>query len=916
MVMEKTFIPSSVEARIAEKWRETKAFQAFRPDRHEAEPYAVMLPPPNVTGSLHIGHALNVTLQDILCRFERMRGKDVLWQVGTDHAGIATQMLVERQLASENLPSRTAMGRDAFLTHVWAWKEKHGGTILQQLKHLGASCDWSRERFTMDDHALKAVRKVFIDLYKEGLIYKDKRLVNWDPHLGTALSDLEVQSRPVKGSLWRIRYTLEDDPSACVVVATTRPETLLGDTAIAVHPSDERYRELIGKKVIVPLVGRVVPIIADEMADMEKGTGVVKITPAHDFNDFEVGRRHKLPFIALFTDQAHMDIEENKAFWNGLGRSSVHPVIHELQGLGRVEARRLVVTALEEGDFLEGVDVHENLVPHGDRSGVVLEPKLTDQWYLNVKPLAHKTLEALDKKEPEFFPESWTKIYRDWLEGIQPWCISRQLWWGHQIPAWYGPDGHVFVAFDEKSATQKAKAHYGAPTPLVQDPDVLDTWFSSALWPFLTLGWPDSTPELARYYPTSLLVTGFDILFFWVARMTMMGIHFTGQIPFKKVCIHALVRDAQGAKMSKTKGNTIDPMALMEKYGADALRLTLAALATPGRDIKLIPQRVEGYRNFATKLWNSARFAEMNDCAPDSVYIPNQVKQTLNLWILTELAQTLDSTTRELESLFINKAAISLYRFVWNVFCDWYVELAKPLLNHEDPGVQKETRGTIGFVLDQILAALHPFMPFLTEEIWGARDPEKRAHTPLTLTPWPVFTPPEASQAHKEVNWVIELITTLRSLRAEIGVPASARPLLTFLNISSEISSGIKRWRESILRLGSISDIAYSDESPYGAVSFIVQGVVVALSLGDCVDMASARQRLLGEQERVQGLLVEVEAKLADPNFVERANEDVVETYRGRREEARERNMLLGRIIACFRKEEVSSMSEKNLGKR
>jgi valyl-tRNA synthetase len=911
MVMEKTFLPSSVEARITEKWTVTGAFQASRPDRQHAEPYAVMLPPPNVTGSLHIGHALNVTLQDVICRFQRMRGKDVFWQVGTDHAGIATQMLVERKLEAEGLPKRETLGREAFLAHVWNWKDKHGGTILQQLKHLGASCDWSRERFTMDDHALTAVRKVFIDLYKEGLIYKDKRLVNWDPHLGTALSDLEVQARPVKGSLWRIRYALKDNPSRFICIATTRPETLLGDTAIAVHPQDPRYRDLIGQNVIVPLVGRVIPIIADDLADMEKGTGAVKITPAHDFNDFEVGRRHQLPFIALFSDQAHVDIESNDAFWKGVDRQSVHPLIEKLQGLNRTDARRQIVSALEEGGLLDGVDVHENLVPHGDRSGVVLEPKLTDQWYLNVKPLAQKALTAFqDLKEPEFFPESWAKVYRDWLEGIQPWCLSRQLWWGHQIPAWYGPDGHIFVATDAEAAAQEAAMHYGENTPLVQDKDVLDTWFSSALWPFLTLGWPHATPELSRYYPTALLVTGFDILFFWVARMTMMGIHLTGKIPFKKVWIHALVRDAQGAKMSKTKGNTIDPMALMATYGADALRLTLASLATPGRDIKLAPQRVESYRNFATKLWNSARFAEMNGCLPDADYDPQSVKQTLNLWILHECAHVFEDVTQDLDSLLVHKAAISLYRFVWNVFCDWYIELAKPLLSHENEDIKKETQGTLSFVLDRLLSVFHPFMPFLTEEIWTARAPLERADKALTLTDWPLMTLSDSGSAQKEVNWVIELISQVRSLRAEIGVPSGARPALTLVHASPEIVNRTKVWGNAIERLGSVSEIMYNDQAPYGSVSFVVDESVAALSLEGWVDMASARQRLLDEQKRVQTVIRDTEMKLADTQFINRAHEDVIETFRTRRDEAVQRDALLTRIISCFSYDKEETVPE------
>ncbi|HEU6442111.1 MAG TPA: valine--tRNA ligase, partial [Microvirga sp.] len=640
-MMDKTFDPASVEARIATRWDEAEAFKAGRPDRKGADPYTIVIPPPNVTGSLHMGHALNNTIQDILCRFERMRGRDVLWQPGTDHAGIATQMVVERKLMEKQI-HRRELGRDEFVKRVWEWKEESGGTIVRQLKRLGASCDWSRERFTMDEGLSKAVLKVFVDLYRQGLIYKDKRLVNWDPKFQTAISDLEVMQVEVKGNLWHIRYAIEGMPGRSITVATTRPETMLGDVAVAVHPEDERYRDLIGKFAILPLVGRRIPIVADEYSDPEKGTGAVKITPAHDFNDFEVGKRHKLPLINIFGTEAQLALSGNEGFLEGLPQTEDLKAVLALDGLDRFEARKRIVAMLEEREVLAQVEPHTHMVPHGDRSNAVIEPYLTDQWYVNVKPLADRGLDAVRKGKTKFVPENWEKTYFQWLENIEPWCISRQLWWGHQIPAWYDDQGNVFVAHSEEDAKAEARAKHGKDVPLKRDEDVLDTWFSSALWPFSTLGWPDETPELKRYYPTNTLVTGFDIIFFWVARMMMMGLHFMDEVPFDTVYIHALVRDEKGAKMSKSKGNVIDPLDVIEQYGADALRMTLSAMAAQGRDIKLSVQRVEGYRNFATKIWNAARFAEMNGCVPVQDFDPKSVKETLNRWALGECAKAVD----------------------------------------------------------------------------------------------------------------------------------------------------------------------------------------------------------------------------------------------------------------------------------
>src|ERR1700688_4699358 len=699
-MIEKNYQPADIEGRMSRIWEESGAFRAGRPERRDAKPFTIVIPPPNVTGSLHMGHALNITLQDILCRFERMRGRDVLWQPGTDHAGIATQAVVERQLMERQESSR-AMGREAFIKRVWEWKAESGGTIIGQLKRLGASCDWSRERFTMDEGLSRAVLKVFVALYRDGLIYKDKRLVNWDPKLLTAISDLEVVQVETKGHLWHLRYPLADDPSKYICIATTRPETMLGDGAVAVHPDDERYKHLVGKLVRLPLAERLIPVIVDEYPDPEKGSGAVKITAAHDFNDFEVWSRHRDKdyfkrqlnggLINLFTPEAKMN-------------ENCPP---QYRGLDRYEARKRIVADLEALGLVDKIEKITHAVPHGDRSNVVVEPFLTDQWYVNAKELAKPAIAAVRVGKTKFVPKNWEKTYFDWMENIQPWCISRQLWWGHQIPAWYGPDGKVFVALTEAEAQGEADKHYSKATALTRDEDVLDTWFSSALWPFSTLGWPDKTSDLRRFYPTSALVTGFDIIFFWVARMMMMGLHFMKDIPFHDVYIHRLVRDAYGAKMSKSKGNVIDPLEVIDKFGADALRFTLAAMAAQGRDIKLSEQRVEGYRNFATKLWNAARFAEINGCPRDPDFDPHHAKEMLNRWIAHEAAKTGREVTAAIEAYKFNEAASAVYRFVWNVYCDWYLELIKPVLTGPAGAPKTETRAAAAWALDEILKLLH-----------------------------------------------------------------------------------------------------------------------------------------------------------------------------------------------------------------
>jgi valyl-tRNA synthetase len=915
-MIEKNYQPADIESRMSRLWEDADAFKAGRPAVAGAEPFTIVIPPPNVTGSLHMGHALNNTLQDILCRFERMRGRDVLWQPGTDHAGIATQMVVERQLMERQEPGRRAMGREKFLERVWQWKAESGGTIVNQLKRLGASCDWSRERFTMDEGLSRAVLKVFVELYRAGLIYKDKRLVNWDPALLTAISDLEVQQIEVKGSLWHLRYPLEgvafdpEDRSTYIVVATTRPETMLGDTGVAVHPDDERYKHLIGQHVILPLVGRRIPIVADTYSDPEKGSGAVKVTPAHDFNDFEVGRRHGLPQINILDIEGNLALKGNEDYLRGLPEGASE-FAGELHGVERFAARKRIVERLENFGFLDKIEPHTHMVPHGDRSNVVIEPFLTDQWYVDAKTMAQPAIEAVRNGSTTFVPKNWEKTYFEWMENIQPWCISRQLWWGHQIPAWYGPDDKVFVAETEEEAVANALAYYVEKeviTPeqghdmavdpakragfITRDEDVLDTWFSSALWPFSTLGWPDDVPEVKRHYPTDVLVTGFDIIFFWVARMMMMGLHFMKDVPFPTVYIHALVRDEKGAKMSKSKGNVIDPLHLIDELGADALRFTLSAMAAQGRDIKLSKQRVEGYRNFATKLWNAARFAEMNACALEPGFDPSQATQTLNRWIAHETARATREVTEAIEAYRFNEAANAVYRFVWNIYCDWYLELAKPVLTGPDGPAKTETRAMVAWVRDEILKLLHPFMPFITEELWAVAATSKR-DTILTLAAWPAQKGLEDAQAEAEIGWVVDLITAVRSLRAEMNVaPATLTPL-ALVNAPKETRERAERWSEVIKRLARLSEITIATEMPQGAVQLLVRGEVAALPLKGVIDFDAERTRLQKEMSKAEADIKRVDAKLGNTDFMARAPEEVVEEQRERREEAEARRVKI-----------------------
>lgn len=903
-MLEKTFEPQAAEPRLYAQWEESGLF-APRTDG-AAEAYSIVIPPPNVTGSLHIGHALNNTLQDILARYHRMKGKAVLWLPGTDHAGIATQMVVERQLAAAGNVGRRDMGRDAFIEKIWEWKAESGGTIVRQLRRLGASCDWSRERFTLDEGLNAAVRKVFVQLHKEGLIYRDKRLVNWDPHFQTAISDLEVEQREVDGAYWHFAYPLADgvtyehpiafdeDGKATefetrdfIVVATTRPETMLGDTGVAVHPDDERYAGLVGKLVTLPITGRRIPIVADDYADPTKGSGAVKITPAHDFNDFGVGRRAGLPSLNIL---------------DAFGRITdvdTPDVPADYVGQDRFAARKTIVARAEEEGWLREIEKTKHVVPHGDRSGVVIEPWLTDQWYVDAKVLAQPALKAVEQGDTVFEPKSYEKIYFEWLRNIEPWCISRQLWWGHRIPAWYGPNGEIYVAETEEDAREQAMADYDSEVALTQDEDVLDTWFSSALWPFSTMGWPEKTEDLERFYPTSDLVTAADIIFFWVARMMMMGQHFMDEVPFKRVIINGLVRDEKGQKMSKSKGNVIDPLGIIDELGADPLRFTMAILSGT-RDIKLSKQRIEGYRNFGTKLWNAARFSQMNEARRVEGFDPATVDQTINRWIRGELTRAERAVSQAIEGGRFDDAAGALYRFVWNVFCDWYLELAKPVFQGADEAAKAETRAMTAWTLDQTLKLLHPVMPFITEELWAELGREGPARDGLLIgAEWPVL--PDAfidASAEAEIGWLVDLVGEIRGLRAEMNVPPSAKPPLAFVAPDAVTAERIARHRDLILTLGRVSEVGSADAAPTGAVTFVSGGSTIALSLAGIIDLTAERARLEKEVAAFDSDIGHVNKKLGNPNFVSRAAPEVVDEQRAKLAEAEAGKVKLQAALA------------------
>lgn len=856
-MLEKTFPFKDLETQIYQQWEAQGIFSCD--PKSQKQPYVIMMPPANVTGRLHVGHALTYTLQDVLVRFKRLSGYDVLWQPGTDHAGIATQMVVERQLAEQGL-SRQDLGREEFVKRVWQWKDESGDMITGQQRRMGISPDWGRQRFTMDEGLSHAVLKVFVTLYNQGLIYRGKRLVNWDTHFQTAISDLEVVTQEVKGHLWYIRYPLADHPEEAIIVATTRPETLLGDVAVAVHPDDPRYQALIGKHVQLPLTGRSIPIIADTYSQPDKGSGAVKITPGHDFNDFEVGKRNDLPVINILTA-------------TGLLNDAV-PAVY--QGLTTDKARVKVLEDLEALGLLDRIEPITHAVPFGDRSGVVVEPWLTDQWFVDAETLAKPAIEAVEKGKTQFIPAHWDATYFEWLRNIQPWCVSRQIWWGHQIPAWYGPDGQVFVAETELQAREEAQKFYGAPVELIRDPDVLDTWFSSALWPFSTLGWPDKTPELARYYPTSVLITGFDIIFFWVARMMMMGLHFTEQIPFKHVYIHALVRDERGQKMSKSKGNIIDPLDILDRFGCDAVRMTLAANATPGRDVKMGDSRIEGYRNFMTKLWNAARFLEMNACQFNPEFVPSACEQQLNRWIMSEVTQLATNVSKSLEVYRFDEAASQIYHFLWGTYCDYYLEFLKPVFA-EDSEASRESRETASWVFTEFLKIAHPFIPFITEKLWQAFVPTGGL---LTQQKWPATTYNDAP-AKAEMRWTIEIISQVRSLRASFGIPPAI-----FLSVSTEekaIVERLERQKALICRLARLNDMSLASCPPTERVlTFLCEGVSFRLHVGEHIDVDGEIARLHREITQHDADIAVCEKKLENPDFRARAKPEVVEETQDR----------------------------------
>ena len=880
MPMEKTFDPAAIEAKWAHEWESRGLFRPARPD---ATPFTIVNPPPNVTGALHIGHALDNTLQDVLVRYERLRGKDALWVVGMDHAGIATQMVVERQLEARQ-DKRTNYSREDFIDKVWQWKAESGGQITGQLRRLGCSMDWSREQFTMDPHFTKAVVKVFVDLHKKGLIYRDKRLVNWDPKLKTAISDLEVETHEVQGGFWHFKYPLADgvtldDGRDYIEVATTRPETMLADMAVAVHPDDARYQSVIGKFVTLPITGRRVPVVADEHADPELGSGAVKITPGHDFNDFEVGKR------AGFKPGEMLNMLNGEA---NVIQTSDGLIPEEYIGLHRFKrdgidgARELVVARMKELGFLiphtdkdggeHDAEPRAIQTPFGDRGGVVIEPWLTDQWYVDAETLAQPPMQAVRDGRINIVPKTWEKTFFNWMENIQPWCVSRQLWWGHRIPAWYAEDGRIFVAETE----EEAQAQAGAGVALTRDEDVLDTWFSSALWPFATLGWPESTDLLKRHYPNDVLISGFDILFFWDARMAMQGMEFMGDVPWKTLYLHGLVRAPDGAKMSKSKGNVVDPLGLIDQYGADALRFFMAAMESQGRDIKMDDARLAGYRNFATKLWNAARFCEANGISASTSFEAPAATLPVNRWIIGEVAATVAAMETAFAAYRFDEAANAIYSFAWDRFCDWYLELIKPVSSEVERGaIDDETKAVAGWVLDQILVMLHPFMPFITEELWaGLGD---RAEYPLITAKWPAPNAARDADASADIDWLIKLVSELRTAKAELGLPPGARLTAHF---PASLKSRTDKLAAQLDRLARLESVSF-DPAPAGAsAQLVVEGETITVPLEGVIDIAAERDRLTKALAAAVKERDGLAGRLNNPSFVERAKPEAVEKAR------------------------------------
>ena len=859
-MMDKRFDSKLIEKKWYKKWVESGAFSSD--NKSSKAPYTIMMPPPNVTGSLHIGHALTFTIQDILVRFHRMIGYDVLWQPGTDHAGIATQMVVERELEKLNI-SRHSLGRDKFIEKVWEWKEKSGGEITKQLRALGASPDWEKERFTMDEGLSKAVNYVFVKLYKEGLIYRDKRLVNWDPKLCTAISDLEVEQKEVQGNFWYLNYPIQNSDEL-ITIATTRPETILGDTAVAVNPDDDRYKHLKGKFVILPILNKPIPIIFDKYSDPEKGSGAVKITPAHDFNDFEVGKRHNLEIINILNHDATINENGTKDF----------------EGLDRFKARKKIIDLFKNLGLFVKEEKITHTVPHGDRSNVIVEPWLMDQWYVNASVMAKPAIDAVKEGKTKFVPKNWDKTYFEWMNNIQPWCVSRQLWWGHRIPAWFGPDNKIFVESSEEEANKVAEKFYGKKVILTQDEDVLDTWFSSALWPFSTLGWPEKTDNLNKYYPTNVLVTGFDIIFFWVARMMMMGIHFMDkEIPFKEIYIHALVRDDKGQKMSKSKGNVLDPLDLSEKYGADSLRFTLTAMAAQGRDIKLSEERIAGYRNFSTKIWNGCKFLEFNNCFEDLNTKVNDINLPVNKWIINLYNQLNVKVKLSIKEYKFNDAADVIYQFIWKDYCDWYIEFIKPILNSNNNNLSlNETRFVSINVMQNVLLMLHPIMPYITEEIFEKLFKSSKL---VIKSSWPnlMFDNLDLSNS---IDLSIKIISEIRSLRVEKNIPVKSFPKLFLKNVNLEKKNFISNNVELITNLAKLEKIIFSDEEKLFENHIIstVDEITLIIPLEGLINVEDEKNRLNKELAHIESEITIIEKRLKNQSFIEKAPQKVVEEIR------------------------------------
>ncbi len=847
------YIHTDVENKIYSYWENNKLFEP----RENTNKFSIVIPPPNVTGSLHMGHALNNSIQDLLVRFHRMNNFETLWQPGTDHAGIATQALVEKKLEKDGI-KKNDLGRDKFIEKVWDWKKEYGDIIINQLKKLGCSCDWSRNAFTMDDNLSKSVLKVFVDLYKKNLIFKSKKLVNWDTVLKTAISDLEVDQREVNSKLYHIRYPIENSEDF-ITIATTRPETMLGDTAIAVNPSDERYKKVVGKFVTIPLIGRKIKIIEDEYADPEQGTGAVKITPAHDFNDYEVGERNNLEIINVFTEDGKINENAPKEFI----------------GLDRFEARKQLLKKLKENNFFVEEENIKNKVPYGDRSNSIIEPYLTEQWFADAKKLSIKAKEIVNNKSTNFFPENWSKTYFQWMDNIEPWCVSRQLWWGHQIPAWYGPDGKVFVEYTEEEAIKEAKNYYKKDVKLKRDEDVLDTWFSSGLWPFATLGWPNQTDYLKKFYPTTVLVTGFDIIFFWVARMMMMGMAFLEKEPFKDIYVHALVRDEKGQKMSKSKGNVIDPLDLIEKYSADALRFTLLSMASPGRDVKLSEDRVKGYRNFLNKIWNANNLLKQNDCNFDEIEKPKELKVNINKWIISEYYSINNQIKQNIKDYRFDEAARNAYQFVWHSFCDWYLELSKTILYSDDKSSIEEVKKVSAYIFREILIILHPFIPFVTEEIWLNNKLDKDSSDYLMLANWSEEKPLESNE-YNDVSNIIEIITSIRSFKNEIGVSPGSLIDISLANTNSKTQDFFNKNEIVLKKLGRISNILLEDQKKSSA-SLIIKGELYKMYFEQDVNIKTIKDTLLKKHSKIKDEMDKINTRLSNKSFIDRAPKEIVE---------------------------------------